>query len=81
MLTLAAMRVLNDTSDPYFTSLQAGMFATKKPKGEPCDAAFPCHHSGLSKGAKIALGVVLSIVGSVIIAAVTYIYRKRRNKF
>ena len=81
MLTLAAMHVLNDTSDPYFTRLQAGAFAAKKPNGEPCDAAFPCHHSGLSKGAKIALGVVLSIVGLAIIAAATYIYRRRRNKF
>ena len=80
MLTLAAMRVLNDTSDPYFTSLQAGAFAAKKRSGEPCDSAFPCH-SGLSEGAKIALGVVLSIVGSAIIAAAAYIYRRRRNKF
>jgi endoglucanase len=78
MLTLAAMRVLNDTSDPYFTSLQAGAFASKKPNGEPCDAAFPCHH-GLSKGAKIALSVVLSIVGSAIVAAAANIYRRRRK--
>jgi endoglucanase len=81
MLTLAAMRVLNDTTDPYFTRLQAGAYAANKPNGQPCDDAFPCHHSGLSKGAKIALGVVLSIVGSVIIAAAAYIYRRRRNKF
>lgn len=80
MLTLAAMRVWNDTADPYFTRLQAGAYAANKPNGEPCDDAFPCH-SGLSKGAKIALGVVLSIVGSVMIAAAAYIYRRRRNKF
>jgi endoglucanase len=81
MLTLAAMRVLNDTADPYFTRLQAGAYAANKPNGKPCDDAFPCHHSGLSKGAKIALGIVLSIVGSVIIAAAAYIHRRRRNKF
>ena len=81
MLTLAAMRVLNDTADPYFTRLQAGAYAANKPNGQPCDDAFPCHHSGLSNGAKIALGLVLSIVGSVIIAAVARIYRRRRNKF
>ncbi|KAH9002361.1 family 9 glycosyl hydrolase [Lactarius hatsudake] len=81
MLTLAAMQVLNDTSDPYFTRLQAGAFAANKPSGKPCDAAFSCHHSGLSKGAKIALGVVLSIVGSAIIAAAIYIYRRRRSKW
>jgi len=34
MLTLAAMHVLNDTSDPFFTSLQAGEYEKKKPKGE-----------------------------------------------
>ncbi|KAH9994083.1 glycoside hydrolase family 9 protein [Russula compacta] len=73
MLTLAAMHVLNDTSDPFFTRLQAGAFAAKKPSGGPCDAAFPCH-SGLSTGAKVALGVVLSIVGSVILAAGTWYY-------
>jgi endoglucanase len=61
MLTLAAMHVLNDTADPFFTRLQAGAFAAKKPSGRPCDAAFPCH-SGLSKGAKIALVVVFSLV-------------------
>ena len=81
MLTLAAMRVLNDTADPYFTRLQAGAYAANKPNGEPCDDAFPCHHSGLSKGAKIALGVVLSIIGCVMIAAAAHIYRRRRNKF
>ncbi|KAF8264958.1 glycoside hydrolase family 9 protein [Lactarius quietus] len=80
MLTLAAMRVLNDTADPYFTRLQAGAYAANKPNGKPCDHAFSCH-SGLSKGAKIALGVVLSIVGSAIITAAAYIYRRRRNKF
>lgn len=80
MLTLAAMRVLNDTADPYFTRLQAGAYAANKPGGGPCDDAFSCH-SGLSKGAKIALGVVLSIVGSAILAAAVYIYRRRRNKF
>ncbi|KAI9447798.1 family 9 glycosyl hydrolase [Lactarius indigo] len=81
MLTLAAMQVLNDTSDPYFTRLQAGAFAANKPNGKPCDAVFSCHHSGLSKGAKIALGVVLSIVGSAIAAAAIYIYRRRRSKY
>jgi endoglucanase len=85
MLTLAAMHVLNDTSDPFFTRLQAGAFAAKKPSGNPCDAAFNCHSgSGLSTGAKVALGVALSLIGSAIIAAGTwYYYRRkvRRNKY
>jgi len=80
MLTLTAMRILNDTSDPYFTRLQPGAFAANKPIGKPCDNAFSCH-SGLSKVAKITLGVVLSIVGLAIIAAIVYIYRRRNNKF
>jgi endoglucanase len=84
MLTLVAMHVLNDSSDPFFTRLQAGAFAAKKPGGNPCDAAFNCHSdSDLSTGAKVALGVALSIIGSTIIAAGTwYYYRRkwRRNK-
>ena len=40
MLTLAAMHVLDDTSDPYYTSLQAGAYQSKRPQGMPCDAAY-----------------------------------------
>jgi endoglucanase len=85
MLTLAAMHVLNDTSDPFFTRLQAGAYAANKPSGKPCDAVFSCHSSsGLSTGAKIALGVVLSIIGIAIIVAGTWYYlrfRQRRHRF
>ena len=80
MLTLAAMHVLNDTSDLYFTGLQAGAFAAKKPDGEPCDFAFPCHHSGLQRRDDRAWRCVC-IVGSVVIATAAFIYRRRRNKF
>jgi endoglucanase len=79
MLTLAAMHVLNDTTDPFFTRLQAGAFAAKKPSGKPCDAALPCH-SGLSKGAKVALGLVLSLVGSATIAAAVWYYRRYEGR-
>ncbi|KAI0248718.1 glycoside hydrolase family 9 protein [Lactifluus subvellereus] len=78
MLTLAAMHVLNDTTDPFFTHLQAGAFATKKPGGKPCDAVFPCH-SGISKGAKIAIGVVLPLIGFAIIAAAIWYYCRRKQ--
>ncbi|KAN0126633.1 glycoside hydrolase family 9 protein [Russula decolorans] len=78
MLTLAAMHVLNDTSDPFFTRLQAGAFAAKKPSGNPCDAAFQCH-SGLSKGTKVALGVTLSVVGCAVIAAGIWYYTRRKG--
>jgi len=65
MLTLAAMHVLNDTADPYFTSLQAGEYQKHRPQGTPCDAAIlsGCA-SRLSKGANIAMAVVLSVVGT-----------------
>ncbi|KAH9960515.1 glycoside hydrolase family 9 protein [Russula dissimulans] len=82
MLTLAAMHALNDSSDPYFTRLQAGAFAAVKPSGTPCDAAFPCqssHAHGLSKGAQAALGVGLSIVGVAIVAGTWYYYRLKNR--
>lgn len=79
MLTLAAMHVLNDTSDPFFTRLQAGAFAAKKPSGNPCDAAFHCRHSGLSTGAKVALGVTLPIVGSAVIVAGIWYHARRKG--
>jgi endoglucanase len=79
MLTLAAMHVLNDSSDPFFTRLQAGAFAAKKPSGNPCDAAFQCHHSGLSTGTKVALGVTLSIVGCAVIAGGIWYYTGRKG--
>jgi endoglucanase len=67
MLVLAAMHVLNDTSDPFFTRLQAGANAAKKPGGKPCDAAFPCRHgfAALSTAQKVAVGFAFSFAASV----------------
>lgn len=67
MLVLAAMHVLNDTADPFFTRLQAGAYSAKKPGGKPCDAAFPCRHglAALSTGAKVAVGFAFSFAASV----------------
>ncbi|KAI0053068.1 glycoside hydrolase family 9 protein [Auriscalpium vulgare] len=80
MLTLAAMHVLNDTSDPYYTRLQAGAYEQSKPSGQPCDPAFPCH-SGLSSGAKIAIGVVVGLVGAVLLGlAGYYAYQVRKRR-
>jgi len=67
MLTLAAMHVLNDTSDPFFTSLSAGAYQQNKPSGSPCDAAIPCGGPKLPKGAKIAMGVILGLTALVIV--------------
>ncbi|KAJ6629127.1 glycoside hydrolase family 9 protein [Mycena sp. CBHHK59/15] len=70
MLTLAAMHVLNDTSDPFFTSLQAGAYDKVRPSGQPCDAAITvgCGGPKLPKAVLIALAVILSVVGAVILA-------------
>jgi len=57
MLTLAAMHVLNDTVDPFYTSLKAGAYDSKKPQGMPCDGAYTegCGGPQLSEGGQIAL--------------------------
>lgn len=68
MLTLAAMHVLNDTNDPFLTSLEVGAYEKVRPNGQPCDAAFPqvCAGPELSKAGTIAMAVIISVVGLVI---------------
>ncbi|KAJ7781381.1 glycoside hydrolase family 9 protein [Mycena metata] len=82
MLTLAAMHVLNDTSDPFFTSLQAGAYDKVRPSGQPCDDAISdgCSGPKLSKAAIIALAVVLSVVGLIIIGLLIWYFRIRRAR-
>ncbi|KAF8639857.1 hypothetical protein AX17_001112 [Amanita inopinata Kibby_2008] len=74
MLTLTAMHVLSDSKDPFFTTLQEGAYEKVKPDGIPCDAAFPegCGGPHLSKGSKIAMGVVISAVGLTIVGLIAY---------
>jgi len=69
MLTLAAVRVMTETKDPYFTSLQAGAYDKVKPKGHPCDEVFRdgCNGPKLSKKATLAMAIVITVVGLVII--------------
>ncbi|KAJ6599199.1 glycoside hydrolase family 9 protein [Mycena vulgaris] len=69
MLTLAAMHVINDTNDPFFTSLQAGAYEKVRPSGQPCDAAISagCGGPTLPKGALIAMAVIISVVGAIIL--------------
>lgn len=76
MLTLAALHAMNDTNDPFFTRLSAGAY--HKPSGHPCDGAFPCGGSGLSKGAKIAIGVTITVVALVIIGLLALYFQRRR---
>lgn len=79
LLTLAALNVALNPNDPFYTSLKAGAYDAKKPKGRPCDAAYPCH-GGLSKAAKIAIGVIVSIVGVGFLGAIWYMVWFRRGR-
>ncbi|KAI0265157.1 family 9 glycosyl hydrolase [Gloeopeniophorella convolvens] len=82
LLTLAAAHALSDTADPFYTRLQPGAYAAARPGGTPCDPAFPCHHGGLSTGAKAAIGVVVSLVGLALIGlGAWYVRRRRARKF
>jgi endoglucanase len=74
MLTLAAMHVLSDTKDPYFTTLADGAYNRVKPTGVPCDAVFNdgCDNPHMSKKATIVLAVVVTIVGVIIFGLSTW---------
>ncbi|EIM88135.1 family 9 glycosyl hydrolase [Stereum hirsutum FP-91666 SS1] len=79
MLTLAAWHVLNDSSDPFYTSLAAGSYS--RPKGSPCDAALPCPIPPLSWKGKVGMGVAIGVVGLVIVGLTLYLLiAGRRNK-
>jgi len=73
LLTLAAMHVSNDTADPFYTSLKAGAYASKKPSGHPCDPVYDCTPS-LPTGAKIAIAVVVTVVGLAIFGGIIYTF-------
>ena len=73
LLTLAAMHVSNDTTDPFYTSLKAGAYASKKPSGHPCDPVYDCTPS-LPTGAKIAIAVVVTVVGLAIFGGIIYTF-------
>ncbi|KAJ8086466.1 hypothetical protein PM082_005289 [Marasmius tenuissimus] len=85
MLTLAAMRTMNDTTDPFYTSLEDDAYAKAKPEGRPCDDAIQdgCSDHSLSTGAKVAMAVVFTVVGLVIIGLLVWYFlvvRKRLQK-
>ncbi|TFK76043.1 glycoside hydrolase family 9 protein [Pluteus cervinus] len=81
MLTLTAMSILNQTTDPFYVSLQDGAYAAVKPQGLPCDSAFPsaCTHP-LPKKAQIAMAVVITVVGLAIIGAGFYYFLLTRSQ-
>ncbi|KIK08366.1 glycoside hydrolase family 9 protein [Laccaria amethystina LaAM-08-1] len=74
MLTLAAMHVLADTNDPYYTSLKAGAYDKVKPQGFPCDPVFSqgCQGPHLSKSGLIAMALVITVVGLIILGLAVY---------
>lgn len=69
LMTLTAMHIITDNSDPYYTQVTPGANLKVKPKGQPCDDAISagCSRDRLSLGGKIALGLVLGITGLVIL--------------
>ncbi|KAI0033793.1 glycoside hydrolase family 9 protein [Vararia minispora EC-137] len=82
MLTLAAARVMSDAADPFYTRLQAGAYASVKPSSAPCDNAVStgCRRPGLSTGARIAIGIVVGLVGLLILCMATYCLRRGRRR-
>ena len=58
------MHVMDDTADPFYTSLKAGAYATNKPSGHPCDPVYSCNTS-LSTDATIAIAVVVTVEESI----------------
>jgi len=81
MLTLASMHVIRDTRDPFYTSLKAGEYNRVKPDGMPCDEAIHdgCR-SGLSKKARLAMGLTITIVGLIVLGLLGwYLYLVKKN--
>ncbi|KAF4602221.1 hypothetical protein EYR40_005426 [Pleurotus pulmonarius] len=90
LLTLSAMSVSNalasvaggENVDPYFTRLKGGEYERVKPTGKPCDAVFPCdsEKTGLGRSGTIAIAVVLSSVGFIILGLLAWYVRTVRNR-
>ena len=63
------------SADPYYTQVKAGAYNEVRPAGAPCDAAIQdgCPQGRkLPMAGKIAMGVVISVVGLVIVAVAAY---------
>jgi len=88
LLTLIAYTLTNSslaTQDPWYTSLTAGSYDEVRPGGDPCDAAIKtgCSASGLDEGSKIAMGIVITIVGLVLLGFAGYwgyVWRKEGGR-
>ncbi|KAF9534159.1 glycoside hydrolase family 9 protein [Crepidotus variabilis] len=83
MLTLAASHVITESSDPFYITLQAGAYDKVKPQGHPCDAVFRdgCNGGNLGKNVIIAMAVILTVVGLVVLGlSVWYILLLKRSR-
>ena len=77
------MYVMNDTADPFYTCMGSETCEASKPSGNPCDPAHSCSPSpgrGLSTDAKIAIAVVVPVVGLVTSGAIAYVLFLRRRR-
>ncbi|KAJ8516383.1 hypothetical protein ONZ45_g6299 [Pleurotus djamor] len=90
LLTLAAMSVSNALAsvsggqnvDPFYTRLKGGEYDSVRPKNPPCDQVFRCdsQQTGLGRSGTIALAVVLTSVGAIILALLTWYVRTVRKR-
>lgn len=84
LLTLAAQALTRgDAGDPYCVRVRVGAYDEVRPGGAPCDDAIQdgCKSGGLSRAAKIAIGVVVSVVGVVLVGlGVCWVVMSRRKR-
>ena len=82
MLSLVAQQAMSNNQDPFFTRLQPGAYEAVRPAGTPCDDVYPCESRGLKTGGKVAIAIVVTVVGLLILSGVGYwFYLQRRRKY
>ena len=82
MLSLVAQQAMSNNQDPFFTRLQPGAYEAVRPAGTPCDDVYPCESRGLKTGGKVAIAIVVTVVGLLILSGIGYwFYLQRRRKY
>lgn len=84
MLTLAAAHVLNDTHDPFYTSLKAGAYDKVKPRGKPCNAAISDGCAGGRLGTSVTIGMavpVAAVGAAILVLQAIWVRRSWRQKY
>lgn len=86
LLSLVAYAIMNQTlaaQDPYYTRLVSGSYENVRPGGYPCDAAEQRGCKGRWSKGKIAMAVILSAVGCVLMGLLAFWlaleYRRHRS--